>query len=103
MDTAHLTVAVTDREDFAATLFDELAAGSHDGIGITRASYGQGEGFAHELMAARAVDLGLEVERDPAGNTYMTLAGADRRAPPVIVGSHLDSVAQGGRHHSSSA
>ena len=98
MDAERLKTAVAGREGLAAATFDELARGSHDGIGITRASYGEGEQFAHTLMARTADGLGLEVERDPAGNTYMTLPGADRQAPPVIVGSHLDSVAQGGNY-----
>ena len=88
--------ALADRESFASDLFDGLAAGTRDGGGITRASYGEGEAFAHDLMAQTANDLGLEVETDPALNTYMTLPGADRSAPRVIIGSHLDSVQNGG-------
>ena len=64
--------------------------------GITRASYGEGEDFAHTLLGQRATSLGLEVQIDAAGNTFMTLPGSDREAPAVIVGSHLDSVARGG-------
>ena len=96
MSGARLDAAVLAREAFTAQLFDELAAGSHDGLGITRASYGEGEQFAHDLMARTARSLGLAVCQDPAGNTYMTLPGRDRQAPPMIIGSHLDSVAQGG-------
>lgn len=91
-----LDQAVIARESFAAHLFDQLRAGTHDGVGITRASYGEGEQFAHALLGERARSLGLEVENDAAGNTLMTLPGADRAAPPMIIGSHLDSVAQGG-------
>ncbi|MYE00473.1 MAG: M20/M25/M40 family metallo-hydrolase, partial [Alphaproteobacteria bacterium] len=80
----------------AADLFDELADATHDGVGITRASYGEGEAFAHGAVARAAQSLGLEVETDPACNTYMTLPGADRAASPVLIGSHLDSVAEGG-------
>ncbi|MFM2153407.1 MAG: hypothetical protein RL199_1842 [Pseudomonadota bacterium] len=39
-------------------------------------------------------DLGLDVETDPAGNAWVTLAGASKAS--VIVGSHLDSVPSGG-------
>ena len=80
----------------AADLFDELADATHDGVGITRASYGEGEAFAHGAVARAAQALGLEVETDPACNTYMTLPGTDRTAAPVMIGSHLDSVAEGG-------
>ena len=91
-----LDEAVQVRESLAAELFDQLRESTHDGVGITRASYGEGEQFAHSLIADTATELGLEVTHDAARNTFMTLAGADRSAPAVIVGSHLDSVAQGG-------
>jgi N-carbamoyl-L-amino-acid hydrolase len=91
-----LDQAVKAREPFAAQLFDQLRAGTHDGVGITRASYGDGEQFAHTLLGECARALGLEVETDVAGNTLMTLPGMDRTAAPMIIGSHLDSVAQGG-------
>ncbi|MCB1743915.1 MAG: hydantoinase/carbamoylase family amidase [Gammaproteobacteria bacterium] len=88
--------SVRAQQPLAEAVFDELAAGTHDGVGITRASYGEGEQFAHALFARQARALDLELATDPAGNTYLTLPGADRGAPPVIIGSHLDSVAQGG-------
>ncbi|MCO6418530.1 hydantoinase/carbamoylase family amidase [Siccirubricoccus sp. KC 17139] len=80
----------------AAKLFDELRAKSFDGVGITREAYGPGERMAHALMAETADRLGLERRTDPVGNLYMTLPGADRAAKQVILGSHLDSVQQGG-------
>jgi len=91
-----LDQAVKAREPLAARLFEQLREGTHDGVGITRASYGEGEQFAHTLLGERAGSLGLEVAHDAVGNTFMTLPGADREAPPMVIGSHLDSVAQGG-------
>ncbi len=91
---AGIDAALAARKAFAADLFDRLAAGSRDGAGITRISYGDGEAFAHELMAEAAAGLGLEVETDAALNTYMTLPGGD--APRIVIGSHLDSVHNGG-------
>src|SRR5204863_2459347 len=64
--------------------------------GVTRASWGEGEEYAHRLLAKSARELGLEVSSDPAGNLYMTLPGRDRAAPAWFVGSHLDSVPEGG-------
>ena len=98
MQNRRLAEAVTDRRSLAAALFAGLERGTHDGVGITRASYGEGEQFAHELMRRSAQDLDLEVTTDPAGNSYLTLPGRDRSAPRTIVGSHLDSVAQGGNY-----
>ena len=40
----------------AARLFDTLAQKTHDTVGITRASYGEGEQFAHDLIAKTARD-----------------------------------------------
>jgi N-carbamoyl-L-amino-acid hydrolase len=84
--------------DLAAELFDGLRAGSADGEGVTREAYGPGERMAHALVRAAADRLGLESSVDVAGNLYMTLPGADRAAKRIILGSHLDSVRQGGNY-----
>jgi beta-ureidopropionase / N-carbamoyl-L-amino-acid hydrolase len=98
MQASALSAAVRRREPLAAKLFQELERHTHDGIGITRASYGPGEDYAHRLMTETARGLGFEVTVDAAGNSYMTLPGRDRAAPRIIAGSHLDSVAQGGNY-----
>ena len=49
-------------------------------------------------MAEAGEALGLEQKVDPVGNMYLTLPGADRAAKRVILGSHLDSVQQGGNY-----
>ncbi|HEY4252110.1 MAG TPA: hydantoinase/carbamoylase family amidase [Roseomonas sp.] len=82
--------------ELAGRLFDTLRERSFDGVGITREAYGPGERMAHALVRAEAEALGLDVRHDPVGNLYMTLPGADRAAKRVVVGSHLDSVPQGG-------
>ncbi|MFC7551623.1 hydantoinase/carbamoylase family amidase [Pseudoroseomonas wenyumeiae] len=82
--------------DLASRLFDELRANSTDGLGVTRDAYGAGERMAHELARREAEALGLDVQADPVGNLYMTLPGTDRAAKKVLLGSHLDSVKEGG-------
>lgn len=82
----------------ASRLFDALREATFDGVGVTREAYGKGEEIAHALVRAEAEALGLEIEVDFAGNMYMTLPGADRRLPRIILGSHLDSVPQGGNY-----
>ena len=82
----------------AERLFDDLARKTADGVGVTRGSYGEGEQIAHDLLEDAAKALELEIEKDPAGNLYMTLPGRDRDAPAWIVGSHLDSVYHGGNY-----
>ncbi len=82
--------------ELAARLFDTLRAETFDGVGITRDAYGPGERRGHAIVRAEAEALGLEIAVDPAGNMLMTLPGADRFAKRVVIGSHLDSVPQGG-------
>jgi N-carbamoyl-L-amino-acid hydrolase len=82
----------------AERLFDELRAATHDGIGITRTAYGDGERKAHAIVRAAAEAVGLETRADPVGNLLMTLPGSDRAAKRVLLGSHLDSVQSGGNY-----
>jgi N-carbamoyl-L-amino-acid hydrolase len=82
----------------ATRLFDTLRERSFDGVGITREAYGPGERMAHALVRAEAEAIGLECQADPVGNLHMTLPGADRTAKRVVIGSHLDSVRQGGNY-----
>jgi N-carbamoyl-L-amino-acid hydrolase len=82
--------------DLAARLFEALREASFDGVGVTRDSYGPGEQRAHDIVRAEAATLGLEIAVDPAGNMLMTLPGTDRTAKRIVLGSHLDSVPQGG-------
>lgn len=78
------------------SLFDRLAVGSRAELGITRDTYGPGENFGHRVVSEQAARAGLEIRTDAAANTYMTMPGRNRAAPRILIGSHLDSVPQGG-------
>src|SRR3546814_642941 len=80
----------------AEGLFEALRNQTCDGTGITRVAYGEGEQTAHRLFADCAKGLGLLVEQDFAGNSYATLAGAEPGEREIVIGSHMDSVPQGG-------
>lgn len=82
----------------AERLFAALREKTRDGEGVTRDAFGAGERIAHALVRAEAEALGLEIGTDVAGNMYMTLPGTDRAAKRVILGSHLDSVREGGNY-----
>ncbi len=84
--------------DLAAALFEQLSRATRHGRGIVRDSYGAGEQAAHDIVRAAAGALGLHVSVDAIGNLSMTLPGRDRQAPRIIMGSHLDSVPQGGNY-----
>jgi N-carbamoyl-L-amino-acid hydrolase len=68
------------------------------GIGIERDSYGPGEQAAHDLMRATAETLELEISVDAIGNLLMRQPGSARQVPGILIGSHLDSVPQGGNY-----
>jgi len=80
----------------AAGLFDSLSRATRQGRGIVRDSYGAGEQAAHDIVRAAGTAIGLETAIDAIGNLNLTIAGRDRTARRVIIGSHLDSVPQGG-------
>jgi beta-ureidopropionase / N-carbamoyl-L-amino-acid hydrolase len=82
----------------AESLFDQLSLATRSGRGIVRDSYGAGEQAAHDIMRSAADSLGLEVSVDAIGNLMMVLPGRNRSAPQIIMGSHLDSVPQGGNY-----
>src|SRR4051812_40150558 len=72
----------------------ELAARTSTPDGAQRLAWGPVWRDAREWFAGKVKALGLRVETDSAGNNWVTLAGASPRT--VIVGSHLDSVPNGG-------
>lgn len=89
-------VFTPDLKDWAVALFDELRRMSFDGVGISRATYGEGESRAMAIIAAAAEREGLGVAYDAAANLVITLPGQRPELPFAACGSHLDSVPQGG-------
>lgn len=91
-----ISAAVRAQRGRVEALFAELARCGRTEPGFTRPSYSPEETAAHAAVARCASDLGLAIARDAAANTAMTLPGRDRTLPPILIGSHLDTVAQGG-------
>src|SRR5437867_295075 len=72
----------------------ELAARTSTPDGAQRLAWGRVWREARDWFRGKVAELGLRVETDSAGNNWVTLPGAS--AKTVIVGSHLDSVPNGG-------
>ena len=72
----------------------ELAARTATADGAQRLAWGPVWREAREWFRGKVVELGLAIATDSAGNNWVTLAGASPKT--VIVGSHLDSVPNGG-------
>ncbi|HEY9279196.1 MAG TPA: hydantoinase/carbamoylase family amidase [Eoetvoesiella sp.] len=80
----------------AEKIFDDVRELSFDGVGVTRESYGRGESAAGDYLRDFALAEGLEVESDRAANIVFRQPGGEPGAPVAWVGSHIDSVPQGG-------
>jgi hydantoinase/carbamoylase family amidase len=72
----------------------ELAARTSTAEGAQRLAWGPVWRDARDWFAGKIAELGLRIETDSAGNNWVTLPGASEKT--VIIGSHLDSVPNGG-------
>jgi len=75
-------------------LFSGVARATAARVGVTRASYGAGEAVALAIIADAAHAAGLRSYIDAAGNLAIDNGPSD--APAIWIGSHLDSVPEGG-------
>jgi allantoate deiminase len=72
----------------------ELSSLTATSDGAQRVAWGPVWRRARDWFGGKVTELGLSVDTDSAGNNWVTLPGAAPRT--VIVGSHLDSVPNGG-------
>src|SRR5262245_2415478 len=72
----------------------DLASRTSTPEGAQRMAWGPVWRDARAWFKDKVASLGLRVERDSAGNNWVTIAGSSPKT--VIVGSHLDSVPNGG-------
>ena len=72
----------------------ELAARTSTPDGAQRLAWGPVWRDARDWFTGKVAEIGLRVDTDSAGNNWVTLPGASPKT--VIVGSHLDSVPNGG-------
>jgi N-carbamoyl-L-amino-acid hydrolase len=70
--------------------------GRTENNGVTRLSLSKEDCFARDYFRTCCEEIGLIVKVDDMGCMYATLEGSENR-PPIVIGSHLDSVKKGGR------
>jgi beta-ureidopropionase / N-carbamoyl-L-amino-acid hydrolase len=75
-------------------LFSEY--GKTENNGITRLSLSEEDIAARKKLQMLSEEIELTVSYDDMGNMYATLPGK-KNLPPIVIGSHLDSVIKGGR------
>ena len=91
-----LDEAIAAQKPLVQSLLDGVAAIGADPPGITRDAYGRGENEAHHLIRQAGEALGMQASIDAGANLSLRWAAENPEAPPIIIGSHLDSIVQGG-------
>ena len=79
-------------------LWDDLAAVGRSGStgGYRRYAWTPADATLREWFAAQAAARGLDLVTDRAGNQWAWWGDPDASGPGIVVGSHLDSVPDGG-------
>ncbi|WML28909.1 Zn-dependent hydrolase [Neobacillus sp. OS1-32] len=70
--------------------------GRTENNGVTRLSLSKEDIQARDYFRTCCEELGMTVKVDDMGCMYATLAGLEDK-PPIVIGSHIDSVKKGGR------
>ena len=64
----------------------------------TRMAYSEEDVKARELFQSYFKELGIPVRMDEAGNLIARLEGLEPTLPAIMIGSHLDTVPDGGKY-----
>lgn len=65
--------------------------------GVTRPSFSEKDYETRQLFVQQLKEMGLQVHIDPIANIWGTLAGNGNSTKPIVIGSHLDTVPNGGK------
>ncbi|MBV9455651.1 MAG: hypothetical protein JOZ19_16290 [Rubrobacter sp.] len=84
-----------DRDRLWGRLFELREIGKREGSSVTRLSFTKEERATRERLASY-MRAGLSKREDAVGNLFGCREGRDPEAPTVLVGSHMDSVHNGG-------
>ncbi|MGW6663475.1 MULTISPECIES: Zn-dependent hydrolase [Peribacillus] len=71
---------------------------STPGEGTTRLTYSKEDLLTRNYIKNKMMDYGLKVQEDGFGNIFGKLEGTLKDAPSVLLGSHFDSVPNGGAY-----
>src|SRR5688572_896013 len=94
------TTSAFDSKDraLAEELFTRVRTMSAAREGVTRPAYSEMETAVMEVIADTARKAGLSSRFDAAANLIVESLDSDSDEPAIWVGSHLDSVAEGGNY-----
>jgi N-carbamoyl-L-amino-acid hydrolase len=91
---AHLETAIA----ASWALMEDIGGRTRGAAGVTRPPYGAAEQLAADATADACRAAGLNAWFDAYGNLHATLPGHDPELPAVGLGSHFDSVSEGGNY-----
>ena len=66
--------------------------------GVSRVAYTEADRAGRQYVMGLMRDAGLEVSIDTAGNLVGNRAGSHAALKPIVIGSHIDSVPEGGNY-----
>ena len=93
--TPSIDAAALRRRIEALSLFGRPAGGSF-ADGVSRIAYSDADIAGRRYIMDLMTKGGLTPRVDPAGNIFARRAGTDDSLPPILFGSHIDSVPSGG-------
>ena len=92
---------ITGRINFKKMLKDFMIINTFGAIyktgGIERLAFSKDDLKARDYLIKVMIALGLTIEIDPIGNIFARRKGLCNDTPPVVLGSHIDSVSNGGK------
>lgn len=80
-----------------ASLETYASYGIEPGGGITRTAFNAEDYRTRDLFAKELEQLGMAVHIDAIANIWGTLQGIEKDIKPIAIGSHLDTVRNGGK------
>ena len=92
-----MTEVHTDAERLWSRLMAMAEVGATPAGGSNRQALSDDDRAGRELFIGWAERAGCSIELDGVGNLFARRPGADSDAPPVVLGSHLDTQPTGGR------
>jgi N-carbamoyl-L-amino-acid hydrolase len=92
---ARVDAAALTRRIEALSVFGRPAGGTF-AAGVSRVAYSDADVAGRRYMMDLMKAAGLDPRVDAAGNVFARRAGTDASLPPILFGSHIDSVPNGG-------
>ena len=89
---------VINRERIQDLINSFSSIGASENGSVSRRGFSDEDIYARNFFMKTLKELGLKIRIDTAGNIIARLDGHDNNLPPIVTGSHLDTVPKGGKY-----